>query len=643
MHAADLQDDGVVGALTPDRLDTVFQAKADTAWMLHTLCGDVPFVVLTSIAEVVGAVGKGARASANSYLEALAAHRRGLGQPGLALAMDTWDPALFDAAIRTDEAFLTPFVPERARPGRRTASNARSGGLALKLTGLPAADRLPFVVEVVREEAAKVIHADGIAEDREFRALGFDSLTAIELRNALALATGLSLPATLIFDYPTPQAVAEHLLAELTGEGLSDDVVAQGQADLDDPIVIVGMACRLPGDVNSPEDLWQLLVTGGDGVTTFPHDRGWEAEAMGGTVEGGFLHGATQFDAGFFGISPREALAMDPQQRQLLEVAWEAVERAGIDATSLRGTKTGVYIGTNGQDYTNLILRSRDEVEGHASTGLSSAVISGRLSYTFGLEGPALTVDTACSASLVALHLAANSIRSGETTMALVGGVTVMSTPMSFAGFNAQGGLAGDARCRSFSEDANGTGWAEGVGVLVIERQSDALRARPPDPRRRARLRHQPGRRLERPDRTERPRAATRDPPGPRQLRSVHFGRGRGGGPRHRHRPGRPDRSPGPAGDLRPEPRVTAPAGFHQVEHRPRPGRRRCRGRDQARAVAAQRRAPAHPARDLADLARRLVGGQRVTADREHARGLRLTALIARASRRSACPAPTPT
>ncbi|WP_439659059.1 type I polyketide synthase [Lentzea sp. HUAS TT2] len=477
VHAADLQDDGVVGALTPDRLDTVFQAKADTAWMLHEHCGDVPFVVLTSIAEVVGAVGKGARASANSYLEALVAHRRGLGQPGLALAMDTWDPALFDAAIRTDEAFLAPFVPERARPGRRTASNARSGGLALKLTGLPAAERLPFVVEVVREEAAKVIHAGAVAEDREFRALGFDSLTAIELRNALALATGLSLPATLIFDYPTPQAVAGHLLAELTGEGLSDDVAAQGQADLDDPIVIVGMACRLPGDVSSPEDLWQLLVNGGDGVTTFPHDRGWEAEAMGGTVEGGFLHGATQFDAGFFGISPREALAMDPQQRQLLEVAWEAVERAGIDATSLRGTRTGVYIGTNGQDYTNLILRSRDEVEGHASTGLSSAVISGRLSYTFGFEGPALTIDTACSASLVALHLAANSIRSGETTMALVGGVTVMSTPMSFAGFNAQGGLAGDARCRSFSEDANGTGWAEGVGVLVIERQSDALRA----------------------------------------------------------------------------------------------------------------------------------------------------------------------
>ncbi|MDX8030222.1 SDR family NAD(P)-dependent oxidoreductase [Lentzea sp. BCCO 10_0856] len=477
VHAADLQDDGVIGALTPDRLDAILQAKADTAWLLHTLCGDVPFVVLTSIAEVVGAVGKAAHAAANSYLDALVAHRRGRGLPGLALAMDTWDPALFDAAVKTDEAFLAPFVPDRARPGRRTASNARSGGLALKLTGMAANERLPFVVEVVRDEAAKVIHADAVAEDREFRALGFDSLTAIELRNALALATGLSLPATLIFDYPTPQSVAEHLLAELTGEGLSDTVVAQGQSDPDDPIVIVGMACRLPGDVNSPEDLWQLLVNGGDGVTTFPGDRGWEAEAMGGTVEGGFLHGATQFDAAFFGISPREALAMDPQQRQLLEVAWEAVERAGIDATTLRGTKTGVYIGTNGQDYTNLILRSRNEVEGHASTGLSSAVISGRLSYTFGFEGPALTVDTACSASLVALHLAVNSLRSGESTMALVGGVTVMSTPMSFAGFNAQGGLAGDARCRSFSEDANGTGWAEGVGVLVVERQSDALRA----------------------------------------------------------------------------------------------------------------------------------------------------------------------
>ncbi|NKE63799.1 acyltransferase domain-containing protein, partial [Lentzea sp. PSKA42] len=355
------------------------------------------------------------------------------------------------------------------------------GGLLAKLSGLPGGERARTVVDVVRAEAAKVIGyagADAVGAEKEFRALGFDSLTAIELRNALAQATGLTLPATLIFDYPTPLVLAEHLLAELTGEGADLGIAAQGVADADDPIVIVGMACRFPGGVSTPEDLWRLLADGTDAIASFPSDRGWEQDALaaGGTVEGGFLYGAAEFDPAFFGISPREALAMDPQQRQLLEVSWEAVERTGINAATLRGSKTGVFVGTNGQDYTNLVLRARGDIEGHASTGLAAAVISGRLSYTFGFEGPALTIDTACSSSLVALHLAAQSLRSGESTLALVGGVTVMSTPMNFAGFNAQGGLAADARCRAFSDNADGTGWAEGVGVLVVERQSDALR-----------------------------------------------------------------------------------------------------------------------------------------------------------------------
>ncbi|MEQ0565381.1 type I polyketide synthase [Amycolatopsis sp. NEAU-NG30] len=344
----------------------------------------------------------------------------------------------------------------------------------------------PDLAAVVRAELTALCGHDGGDgwRDRPFTDLGLSSLAGVQFRHRITALTGVPVPHSLIYDFPTPGAV----IAELTRLGSARPAVPPPStpAPSAEPIAVVAMACRFPGGVRTPEDLWRLVADGVDATSEFPADRGWDVaglydpdpDRIGHSVtrRGGFLDGFADFDAGMFGISPREALATDPQHRLLLETSWEAFERAGLDVAALRGSDTGVFAGVMNEDYASRFTGTHHELEAWLGIGSSHAVASGRISYTFGFTGPALTVDTACSSSLVALHLAVKALREGECSLAVAGGATVMATPRTFVAFSRQRGLSPDGRCRSYAAGADGTAWSEGAGVILLERLSDARR-----------------------------------------------------------------------------------------------------------------------------------------------------------------------
>ncbi len=534
IHSAGLLDDGVIEALTPERLDRVLAPKVDGAWHLHELTKELgisQFLLFSSAAGLLGGAAQANYSAANAFLDALAQKRQSEGLPATALAWGLWGQgsgaltqeiaegdrervlqqirtrlgfapmspeqglALFDAARAQAEPITAPAPIDRAalraqaKQGtlpallrglvKATASRQRAqGSLAQRLAQTPEAEHEALVLELVRGTAASVLGHDSAAQvepERAFKELGFDSLAAVELRNRLGAATGVRLAATIVFDYPNAKELAGHLLEQASGEVSTRQVVVRAQSS-EEPIAIVGMSCRYPGGASSPRELWQLVSEERDAVGPFPDDRGWDLErlydpnpdsiATSYARHGGFLPDAADFDPDFFGISPREALGTDPQQRLLLEAAWEALEDAGIDPSLLHGSPTGVFAGVMYQDY--------GAIEQGLAPGMSGSVVTGRVAYSLGLEGPTMTVDTACSSSLVALHLASQALRSGECGLALAGGVTVLSTPWMATTFSRQRGLAPDGRCKAFAEAADGVGLSEGVGVLALERLSDA-------------------------------------------------------------------------------------------------------------------------------------------------------------------------
>ncbi len=539
VHAAVVLDDGVLSEQTPERFAKVLLPKVAGAWNLHELVAghDLDFFVLFSSAVgLLGAAGQSNYAAANTFLDALASYRRALGLKAQSLAWGAWSEvgqaaalqathrarlsrqgmkwlspedgiALFARALSLPEPHLgvlkldskalahslggaiPPLWRLIVRPSSMRSASSQEGSWAARLATLSAERREAEVRSMLQAEVARVLaigSASAVPINQPFSELGLDSLMAMELRNSLGRRVGKSLSATLAFDYPTVDALARWLLQSVLGRTAAgaSSANASPRSAASEPIAIIGMGLRYPGGVSDPASFWKLLHGGVDAIGEIPRTR-WDVDelydpdpSVAGkmmTRWGGFLSDIDQFDPSFFGISPREAEKMDPQQRLLLETSWEALERAGVIPDRLMESDTGVFVGLMYHEYGTL-LSGTEAMDGYVSTGNAGSIASGRISYFLGLKGPSLTVDTACSSSLVALHLACQSLQQGECSVALAGGVTVMLTPMLFVEFSRLRGLAPDGRCKSFSEAADGAGWSEGCGMLVLKRLSEAVR-----------------------------------------------------------------------------------------------------------------------------------------------------------------------
>ena len=524
LHCAAVLDDATVEGASARQIERVFAPKVDGAAHLSELTKDLDlthFVCFSSVAGLFGSPGQGTYAAANRYLDALAQQRRAeglaatsiawglwqreglasnlvgkdiarMGRGGIAPLTDEQGLSLFDRALAVTEPLSAALALDRAalkakaKAGtlpsilagivpRGKAPRGGQGALQHRLREAPEGTRSRLAEDLVRTEVAAILgHVSSaqVGPEDAFKELGFDSLAAVELRNRLSEATGLRLASTAVFDYPNSRALAVHLLEQISESAPVRRTLTRAKAT-EEPIAIVGMACRLPGGVSTPADLWELVRAERDAVGPLPTDRGWDPEEI--YVHhpdspdylraGGFLAGAAEFDSAFFAISPREATAMDPQQRLALESSWEALEDAGIDPLRLKGSETGVFAG---------VINSSYGVTPVDSSGAAVAAAAGRVSYALGLEGPAMTVDTACSSSLVAIHLAVGALQRGECSLALAGGSTILATSSLFAYFSNQRGLAADGRSKAFSEAADGLGISEGAGVLVLERLSEA-------------------------------------------------------------------------------------------------------------------------------------------------------------------------
>ncbi len=686
IHTAGVLDDAVIGSLTPERIDTVLRAKVDAAWNLHDLTKDLnvsAFVMFSSMAGVLGSAGQGNYAAANTFLDGLAAHRRAQRLPAMSLGWGLWDQAsdmtghldeaeiarlgrsgivamsvpaamdLFDAAVVVDEPLLVPAridlaalrtrsaaagvlppmfaelvkVNTRRRVDDSLAAAKSMSALAQRLRGLSGEEQHKVLLDLVRSHMAAVlgtVEPEAIVADLAFSDHGFDSLTAVELRNRLKAATGLALSPTLIFDYPTPFALAGYIRQELAGAPQEVAPATDSRSVADDPIAIVGMSCRYPGGVASPEELWDMVAARRDVLTDFPTDRGWELAKLYNadpdvagtcyTKTGGFVDDVADFDAAFFGVSPSEALAMDPQQRLLLELSWEALERAGFDPADLARQRDGRLRGRHRAGLRH-VVRRRGGLPPHRAGGerrIRPRLLRARARRSRGVRGHRVLVIADRHAH-GGTGTAARRMRSGP------GG--------------RRHGQRDAGHLRRVQQAARpfvrrplqGVRWRGRRHRIRRRRRHPGARAalgrtaaRPSGARTRSRFGHQPGRRIEWPDRPQRAVAAAGGSRGARQ-RGPDLGRRRPHrGPRHRHHARRPDRGAGAAGHLRPGPRPRASglARIGEVEHGPHPGGRRCGWRHQDGHGDAAPDDARDTARRRAEPARGLDGGSGVPAHR---------------------------